>query len=48
MDNMMLTYFWLKFISMPLFTVCAFIYIHTHTQTHTHKHLVLQFLIQKD
>jgi hypothetical protein len=29
MDSMMLTCFWLKFISMPLFTVCAVI----HTQT---------------
>ena len=40
MDSMMLTYFWIKFISMPLFTVCAVI--------HTIIHLVLQFLIQKD
>jgi hypothetical protein len=29
MDSMMLTYFWLRFISMPLFTMCVV----THTQT---------------
>ena len=40
MDSMMLPYFWLKLISMPLFTMCAV--------THTHKHLVSQFLIQND
>jgi len=39
MDNMMLTYFWLKFISMPLFTVCAFIYTHTHTHKHIHTNI---------
>ena len=56
MDSIMLTYFWIKLISMPLFTVCVviyiYIYINTHTRMHTHTHtyihLVLQFLIQKD
>jgi hypothetical protein len=40
MDSMMLPYFWLKLISMPLFTVCVVIYmhvrVHEHTRTHTH------------
>jgi hypothetical protein len=29
MDSMMLTYFWLKLNSMPLFTVCVVIYTQT-------------------
>jgi hypothetical protein len=32
MDSAMLTYFWLKFISMPLFTVCSS-YICTQTSS---------------
>ena len=46
MESMMLTYFWIKFISLPLFTVCVVICTYTHT--HTYKHLVFQFMIQKD
>jgi len=33
MDSVMLTYFWLKFISMPLFTMCVIIHTDIYTQT---------------